>query len=137
MFGLPETSVGVYAAAGGLPRLVRTVGMHIASEIALAGRKLNAREARSLHLVNKVASSAESLIEEAISIAKKIAEQSPDAVIVTKHGLREAWETSSVERAVQINANAFEDALLGTQNRVIGLRAFKEKTSPEWVDSKL
>jgi enoyl-CoA hydratase/carnithine racemase len=33
-FGLPEATVGLYAAAGGLPRIVRNVGLQIASEVA-------------------------------------------------------------------------------------------------------
>jgi enoyl-CoA hydratase/carnithine racemase len=44
IFGLPEATVGLYAAAGGLPRIVRNVGLQIASEVAMTGRRLSAQE---------------------------------------------------------------------------------------------
>jgi enoyl-CoA hydratase/carnithine racemase len=137
IFGLPETSVGVYAAAGGLPRLVRACGMQIAAEIAMANRKLSAQEAHGLNLVNKISRSPESLMEEAIELATVVAKQSPDALIVTRHGLRESWETASVERAVQLTSDVYSEALLATENRAIGLRAFRDKKTPQWVNPKL
>lgn len=45
-FGLPEVTVGLYAAAGGLPRIIRNVGLQIASELAMTGRRLSAKEVR-------------------------------------------------------------------------------------------
>jgi enoyl-CoA hydratase/carnithine racemase len=47
-FGLPEATVGLYAAAGGLPRLVHNTSLQIASEIAMTGRRLTAQEALDL-----------------------------------------------------------------------------------------
>jgi enoyl-CoA hydratase/carnithine racemase len=46
-FGLPEATVGLYAAAGGLPRIVRNCGLQIGSEIAMTGRRLSAKEVRT------------------------------------------------------------------------------------------
>lgn len=43
-FGLPEATVGLYAAAGGLPRIVRNCGLQIASEVAMTGRRLTPQE---------------------------------------------------------------------------------------------
>ena len=87
-FGLPEATVGLYAAAGGLPRIVRNCGLQIGSEIAMTGRRLTAQEALDFHLINKVSKTPESVIEETVEVAKKIASLSPDAIIVTRHGLR-------------------------------------------------
>ena len=47
-FGLPEATVGLYAAAGGLPRIVRNCGLQIASEVAMTGRRLSPQEVRTL-----------------------------------------------------------------------------------------
>lgn len=90
-FGLPEVTVGLYAAAGGLPRIVRTAGLQIASEVALTGRRLTATEALNFQFINKISASPESVVDEAVQVANKIASLSPDAVIVTRAGLREAW----------------------------------------------
>lgn len=136
-FGLPESSVGVYAAAGALPRIVHICGMQAAAEIALAGQRLMAKEARDLRLVNIVAKTPETMLEEALALATRVANMSPDSTIVTRAGLREAWETSSVERACQLTADRYEELLLRSPNRTIGLRAFKQKTKPDWVASKL
>ena len=136
-FGLPEALRGIYAAAGGPARLVRNVGLPIASEIALTGRQLTAQEARDLHLVNKISSSPDTVIDEAIKLANDIANISPDAAIVTRASLREAWETSSVERATELVHQRFNEALLQGENAKEGLAAFAQKRKPQWKPSKL
>lgn len=136
-FGLPEVQVGLYAAAGGLPRIVRTVGLPIASEIALTGRRLTAEEALRYNLINKISASDGAVIEDAIELANKVAQHNPDAVIVTRHGLREAWETASVEQATLHTAERFSVPLFNSPNMGIGLKAFATKTKPKWVPSKL
>jgi enoyl-CoA hydratase/carnithine racemase len=136
-FGLPEASVGIYASAGGLPRVMRNCGLQIASEIALTGRRLTAEEAESFHLINKIAKTEQTLMEDAISLARKIIGISPDAILVTRQGLREAWETASVERATQLTADRWMEKLLKSENTKIGLTAFATKQKPNWVPSKL
>ncbi|TVY42737.1 Carnitinyl-CoA dehydratase [Lachnellula occidentalis] len=136
-FGLPEATVGLYAAAGGLPRVVRNCGMQVATEIALTGRRLTAEEALKHNLINKISKTQESIIDESVEMAKKISLLSPDAVIVTRAGLRETWETASVERATQIISDRFEHRLFEGENMRIGLEAFATKKKPQWVPSKL
>ncbi|KAG9229363.1 enoyl-CoA hydratase-like protein [Amylocarpus encephaloides] len=136
-FGLPEVSVGLYAAAGGLPRLVHTLGMPLASEIALTGRRLTASEALSFHLINKISESPSSLLEEAIELAKKVAAQSPDSIIVTRAGLREAWETASVEGATRRVSERYDRGIFEGENVGIGLESFRGKRKPVWRPSKL
>lgn len=136
-FGLPEALRGLYAAAGGLPRVVRNLSMQLASEIALTGRTLSVTEAKSLQLVNVIAASQAETVPEAIRLAEKVASLSPDAVIVSRAGLREAWETASVERAYQLVEERFGKKLWGGENMRRGLEAFVEKRKPVWVPSKL
>jgi enoyl-CoA hydratase/carnithine racemase len=136
-FGLPEASRGLYAGAGGLSRLVRQCGMVLASEVAMAGRQLTAEEAARYLIVNKVSKSHETVVDEAVEMARKIASLSPDAIIVTRHGLRQAWETGSVERASQLTADAYGAKLAKAENTLIGLQAFAQKKQPQWVPSKL
>ncbi|KAF2084823.1 enoyl-CoA hydratase-like protein [Saccharata proteae CBS 121410] len=136
-FGLPEVHVGLYAAAGGLPRLVRTIGMQKATELALLGTRLSAPEALSLHLINRISKTRETVVEEAVQLAKEIAANNPDAVIVTRAGLREAWECGSVERATQVVGERWGERLVEGENFRRGLEAFVGKKKAEWVDSKL
>jgi len=136
-FGLPEATVGIYAAAGGLPRIVRNCGMQIASEIAMTGRRLSAKEAMDFHLINKISKTQDSVIGEAVELAEKVANLSPDAMIVTRHGLREAWETGSVERATQRTSERYDQALIEGENSRIGVEAFARKEKPKWLPSKI
>lgn len=136
-FGLPEASRGLYAAAGGLSRLVRLVGLPLASEIAMAGRKLSADEALKHAVINRVSKTHESCVEEAVALAASIGENSPDAIIVTRHGLREALETGSVERASQLTQERYGRSLVAGENIKIGLAAFAQKKKPNWKPSKL
>ena len=136
-FGLPEAMRGLYAGAGGLSRLVRLAGITIASEVAMAGRFLSAEEAARYLIVNKVSKSHESVVPEAIELASKVANLSPDSIVVTRHGLRQSWEDGSVERASQETEQRFGSALRDGDNLGIGLRAFAEKKQPKWVPSKL
>src|SRR4051812_31187986 len=110
-FGLPEALRGLYAGAGGLSRLVRLAGLTLASEVALTGRRLSAQEALQHGIANKISATHDSVVAEAVDMARSIGELSPDAVIVTRHGLRIALETGSVERASQLTAERYGRAL--------------------------
>ena len=136
-FGLPEPLVGVYASGGGLPRLVQMVGMAVASDIALTGRRVSAREAKEIGMVSRFAKSKESVVEEAVEVAKTIAGISPDAIMVTRAGLREAWETGNVEMAFQNVHDRLNPGLITSENHAEGLKAFREKRKPRWKDAKL
>lgn len=136
-FGLPEATVGLYAGAGGLPRIVKICGLQIASEIAMTGRRLTAQEALGYHLINKISRSQETVVAEAVEMAEKIAALSPDAIVVTRHGLREAWETASVEGAWRRTSDSYERALAEGPNMKIGLDAFAQKKKPQWLPSKI
>jgi enoyl-CoA hydratase/carnithine racemase len=100
-FALPEVKRGVSPIGGALPRIIRTLGLQRASEFALTGRNVTAQEMYNWGLVNKVVPQAQ-VVAEAVKYATMIAENSPDAIICTRAGLREGWESASVERAVEI-----------------------------------
>jgi enoyl-CoA hydratase/carnithine racemase len=136
-FGLPEAKRGLYAGAGGLSRLVRITGLPIATEVALAGRVLSAEEALKHNIINKVSKTHASVVQEAVDLAASIGDMSPDAVIVTRSGLRQALETASVERATQLTQEKYGKALAEAPNTMIGLTAFAQKKKPEWLPSKL
>ena len=131
-FALPEASRGLYAAAGGMARIVRLAGLQIGSEIAMTGRILSAQEAVHHGIINKVSKTPESVVEEAIELAGRISNLSPDAVIATRYGLRLAWEEGSVERAAQKADERYGLALRQGENIRIGLQAFAEKKKPQW-----
>lgn len=136
-FGLPEPLVGVYASGAGLPRLMRNCGLAVASDIALTGRRVTAQEAFHRGLVSHVSKSPASVLDEALEKARQVAGISPDAIYVTRAGLRQAWETASVDRAYTIVHEELNPGLIRGENHYEGLAAFREKRKPVWRDSKL
>lgn len=116
--------------------MVRIFGMQAAAEIALTGRNLTAAELEKRGFL-KVAASPDTLMDEALKLAADIGDMSPDAVVVTRAGLREAWETASVQRSAQLTDERYHAALMSSENTRIGLEAFAKKQKPNWVASKL
>lgn len=133
-FALPEVSVGLYAAAGGPARLVRTVGYPLAAELALTGRRVTAQQALEYRLINRISASP---VEECLALADDICKHSPDGIIVTRHALRETWETASVDQASVRTRQEYIERLRKGENFRIGVDAFANKKKPKWVSSNL
>ena len=90
--GNPETGLGILAAAGASWRLAELVGEPLAKEILLAGRILDADEARDVRLLNDIVP-ADELLATGHTLADRIARQGALAVRLTKsvfHAPREA-----------------------------------------------
>ena len=136
VFALPEVKRGLSPFAGVLPRLIRIVGLQRASELALTGRTIDAQEAFTWGFINKVVAPAE-CVPEAIRYAAMIAENSPDSIICTRSGLRQSWETASVERAADITLEGPWAELQKGENMREGLKAFSERRKPIWRPSRL
>lgn len=85
-FGFPEVGLGIIPAAGGTQTLPRIVGRPRALEILLTGRRISAREAYDIGLVNRVVPRPE-LMTTAEALAKKISSYPPQAVKNTKQAL--------------------------------------------------
>ena len=107
-----------------LPRLV---GLAKAQELLLLSPRLSAEEALALGLVHRVVP-AEKLMEEALSLAKELAQGPTRAYALTKKLLLETYRLSLTE------ALALEAVLQGqagqTQDHEEGVRAFREKRPP-------
>ncbi|KAI1101816.1 enoyl-CoA hydratase/carnithine racemase [Jackrogersella minutella] len=138
-FALPEVSIGVIALAGALPRLVRSVGRQRAAEMALAGKRYGAREMLGWGLVNEVVTGGgnEDVLEAALAWAERIAGNSPDAVIVTREGLKLGWEGVGPELGTDLLIKGWFGRLENGENNVEGVKSFVERRKPVWVDSKL
>src|SRR4051794_26895034 len=123
-FGQPETTLGIIPGAGGTQRLSRAVGKAVAMDVILSGRRLTAREALEAGLVSRVVAK-EAWLEEAVRLARDIAEKGPVATRLAKEMVGRAYEGPlplglEVERRALHLAFASEDAKEG-------LTAFVEK----------
>lgn len=136
-FALPEVKRGVTALAGVLPRIVRTAGRQRATEFALTGRAASAEEFREWGICNEVVGQGKDVVGVAVEYAKAIAANSPDAVIVTREGLKLGWESLGVSDAGRVFEAGWCARLYDGPNLVEGLRAFTEKREPRWQHSKI
>jgi enoyl-CoA hydratase/carnithine racemase len=136
VFGLPEVTIGVVALAGALTRLVRSVGRPRAMEMALTGRRLGAEEAREWGLVNRVVAKGK-VVEEAVNLAKLIAANSPDSVIVSREGIKMGWEGVGAEEGTRLISENWYTRMYNGENMKEGVSSFVEKRKPVWVGSKL
>lgn len=146
-FALPEVKRGVVALAGALPRLARIVGRQRAMEMALTGRTVPAEEAREWGIVNEVVPEGESdggddvlkrkVVQRAIEVAKVIVGNSPDAVIVSREGVKLGWEGVGAEEGSRLLVDQWAGRLNQGENLKEGVRAFVEKRAPRWAPSKL
>ena len=136
IFALPEVKRGVAAIAGALPRLPWIVGKQRASEMALMGRVFKAEEAKEWGLVNKVVEPVH-LVNEAVGWAEDIAGNSPDSVIVSREGIKMAWEGYGVKESTDRLRSEWYSKMDMGANMKEGVMAFVEKRKPNWIDSKL
>jgi len=128
-FGQPEINLGVMPGIGGTQRLTRLVGKSKAMDMILTARMMDAAEAERAGLVSRVVPD-DKLIEEAIGAARKIAAQSPLAVMMNKELVDAAYETTlsagvAMERRLFHSLFAFED-------QKEGMAAFVEKRKPQF-----
>jgi enoyl-CoA hydratase/carnithine racemase len=126
-FGQPEITLGIIPGGGGTQRLARAVGKQRAMEYVLTGRRWDAEMAERWGLVNKVAKKGRWL-EEAIELARLVAERPPLAVGLAKQAVLAAEQTS-LEQGLHIERQLFDQAM-ATEDRVEGMNAFLEKRQP-------
>jgi enoyl-CoA hydratase/carnithine racemase len=128
-FGQPEINLGVVPGMGGSQRLTRAVGKYRAMELLLTGDMFTADDALKIGLVNKVLPN-EFLLEEARSLAKKIASKPLAAVIATKELVNKS-DDLSLEEGLVHERRVFAD-LFDTEDQKEGMKAFTEKRKAVW-----
>jgi enoyl-CoA hydratase/carnithine racemase len=128
-FGQPEILLGIIPGAGGTQRLARVVGKQLAMELVLTGRRIDAREAHRIGIVNQVTGKKEWL-DRAIELAELVARRPPIAVRLAKQAVLAAEETA-LTQGLAYERRLYELAM-ATEDRVEGMTAFIEKRRPEF-----
>ena len=130
-FGQPEVNLGIIAGIGGTQRLTKLIGKSKAMEMHLTGRFMSAEEAERAGLVSRVFP-ADTLIENALKIANKIAEKSQPSIRAAKAAVNTALETPLSEGLKY--ERALFHALFATEDQKEGMAAFLEKRAPHFRD---
>lgn len=127
LLGQPEVSLGITPGYGGTQRLPRLVGEGKAKEIIFTGRKIKAKEAHRIGLVDEVYAS-EALMEEALRMAGEIAANAPLAVRLAKEEINRGIQ-ADIDTAAAIEMGLF-GICFATADQKEGMGAFLEKRKP-------
>jgi enoyl-CoA hydratase len=131
VFAQPEVQLGIPPGWGGSQRLPRVISPGYAAEMILTGKRVDAREALRIGLVNSVHPS-EGLLDAAVAIAEAIARNSPVAVRAAKRLLLAESRQNPVS-GLREEAKAFAMAFDHPDQRE-GMTAFVEKRAPVFED---
>ena len=129
LFGQPEINLAVIPGGGGTQRLTKIIGKNKTMEMILTGKRFTAEEMKDAGLLNKVTSN-ESFLDEAIAMAKDIANKPNIAVQIAKETVLKAYETS-FENGLQFERKNFY-LLFASEDKAEGMKAFIEKRKPNW-----
>jgi enoyl-CoA hydratase len=130
VFGQPEARLGLIPGAGGTQRWARVAGRHVAAEVVLAGRTVDAFEARDFGLVARVFP-AERVVEAAAALAARIATGAPLSLRAARAAIRDSDELPLA--AALEEEREWLVSVLDTEDRVEGITAFLEKRPPRFT----
>ncbi|WP_312531760.1 carnitinyl-CoA dehydratase [Paracoccus sp. (in: a-proteobacteria)] len=131
-FALPEIRSGTVADAASI-RLPKRIPYHIAMEMLLTGRWMDAQEAARWGMINRVLP-ADQLMAEARKLADELASGPPLVFAAIKEIVREAEDMKFIDAMARIARNQFAtvEALHHSEDQLEGARAFAEKRDPVW-----
>jgi enoyl-CoA hydratase len=118
--GMTEVKRGLFAGGGGT-MLAARVPMAFALEMGLTGDPVTAARGLQAGLVNRVVP-ADQVMAEALALARRIAENGPLGVAMTKNLMRKNRWPDPAE----------VDSVFGSADALEGARAFAERRPPIW-----
>ena len=129
-YGIVQVRRGVMGDAYSHWTLPRIVGMSVAADILLTGRKFDGREARELGLCSRVVDNAE-VLPVAVELAQDIARHTaPQSVALSKQLLWDTWAHSPGE--IERLETDFHHRLMAGPDAREGVLSYLEKRPPVW-----
>jgi enoyl-CoA hydratase len=128
-FGQPEINLGSTPAGGATQRLPRLIGAGRALEWLLTGDRMAAAEAFRTGLANRVVPAAE-LHDTAFELTRKLAAKAPLAVKYMRESVYRGLDLP-IEDGLRLEFH-LGGLLRTTEDRVEGLKAFREKRAPDF-----
>jgi len=126
-FALTEVTIGIMPGAGGTQTLARVVGERRAKEIILAGKPFTAAEAAAWGILNRLCEP-DALWEAVMDTARAIAGNAPLSVRQAKKSIQHGMQMD-LRTAMRFEIEAYNH-LIGTEDRIEGIRSFNEKRKP-------
>lgn len=128
-FGLPEVRWSIYPFGGATVKLVQQIGYVHAMELLLTAKLIDAAEAASIGLVNRVVP-ADRLMPWAIETAETIAANSPTAVQAVKQQISTTIAVHGQSREAM--EQELGDRVRASEHFSEGVQAFLEKRTPDY-----
>jgi crotonobetainyl-CoA hydratase len=131
-FALPEIRSGTVADAASI-KLPKRIPYHIAMDMLLTGRWLDAEEAARWGLINYIYPT-QKLMDEAYKLGELLASGPPLVYAAIKEVVREAENMKFQDALNKITNSQFEtvEKLYRSEDQIEGARAFSEKREPQW-----
>ncbi len=132
-FALPEIRSGTIADAASI-KLPKRIPYHVAMEMLLTGRWLDATEAHRWGFVNQIHAPGD-LMQKAHTLAAELADGPPLVQAAIKEVVREAENMRFQDAMDMITGSKFATikALYSSDDQLEGARAFAEKRAPVWT----
>ena len=131
-FALPEINSGTVADAASI-KLPKRIPYHLAMEMLMTGRWLDAQEANRWGFVNEIIP-ADQLMTRAREIADRIAAGPPLVMAAIKEIVRESENSKFQDSLDRVTGRKLPtvDTLYGSEDMIEGFKAFAEKRNPVW-----
>ncbi|MEM7336464.1 MAG: carnitinyl-CoA dehydratase [Chloroflexota bacterium] len=131
-FALPEINSGTVADAASI-KLPKRIPYHVAMDMLLTGRWIDAEEAYRWGLLREI-TTPETLVEKTWELARLLESGPPLVQAAIKEVVREAEDMKFQDALNRITKRQFStvDTLYGSEDNLEGARAFAEKRQPVW-----
>jgi crotonobetainyl-CoA hydratase len=130
-FWLPEPALGILPDAGAV-RLPRVLPPHIARELLLTGRRMDAEEGQRWGLVNRVVP-AEELLDAALMMANAVAASAPLSIAALLDIERQTAGLTIDEAMAGLKSMPSYRRAIGSEDAEEGQAAFSERRPPTWT----
>lgn len=131
-FCIQEVNIGMTADVGTFPRLCKLIPEGWVREMAYTGRRLPARKAREIGLVNEVFDTHEALLEHVLATAHEIADKAPLAVAGSKVMINYARDHTIADGLDYIAT--WQTGMFSGAHMAEAFRAKQEKRTPRFPD---
>ncbi len=129
-FGIPAARLSIAYGFDGLEKLVHLVGPAFANEIMFTARRLNAAEALSIGLINRVVVPGK-LEGTILEIASAIGENAPLSIAASKHTIKEILKDPAERDHAEIDR--MSKLCFDSNDYREGREAFMEKRKPQFT----
>ncbi len=126
-YAFTEVAIGIMPGAGGTQNLPRAIGLRRAKEMLMTARPIAAERALEWGLVNALYP-ADQVLKASLDAAQAIAQNAPLSIRQVKKSVRYGSQME-IRTAYRFEIEAYNH-LVGTEDRLEGVKAFNEKRKP-------